>query len=63
MAAAGADQYTFHIEAVPSRESPDDVIRKIKEAGMKVSSSHYFDLQVWPVQCTSHVISLECCVH
>jgi len=32
MADAGAEQYTFHIEAT---EQPLDVIRKIKEAGMK----------------------------
>jgi len=33
MADAGADQYTFHIEA---SEDPGMVIRKIKESGMKV---------------------------
>eukprot|EP00111_Clytia_hemisphaerica_P020698 TCONS_00061020-protein len=33
MADAGADQYTFHIEAT---NEPGTVIRKIKEAGMKV---------------------------
>lgn len=33
MADAGADQYTFHIEAT---NEPASVIRKIKEAGMKV---------------------------
>ena len=30
---AGADQYTFHIEAT---ENPKETCRKIKEAGMKV---------------------------
>lgn len=30
---AGADQYTFHIEAT---EHPGALIRQIKEAGMKV---------------------------
>ena len=30
---AGADQYTFHIEAT---EDPVSCIRKIREAGMKV---------------------------
>jgi len=34
MSDAGADQYTFHIEA--SQDVPG-VCRKIKEAGMKVS--------------------------
>ena len=33
MADAGADQYTFHVEAT---DEPASVIRKIKEAGMKV---------------------------
>lgn len=33
MADAGADQYTFHFEA---SSNPLDVIRKVKEAGMKV---------------------------
>ena len=33
MASAGADQYTFHIEAT---DSPGDLCRKIREAGMKV---------------------------
>ena len=33
MADAGADQYTFHIEAT---DNPVELIRKIKEAGMKV---------------------------
>ena len=33
MADAGADQYTFHVE---STDEPASVIRKIKEAGMKV---------------------------
>lgn len=35
MAGAGVNQYTFHIEATTS-ENIQDVIRKIKEAGMKV---------------------------
>lgn len=34
MASAGAEQYTFHIEAA-TECSPSDIIRKIKEAGMK----------------------------
>lgn len=33
MVDAGADQYTFHIEAT---NNPSELIRKIKEAGMKV---------------------------
>lgn len=33
MADAGGDQYTFHVEAT---DNPADVIKKIKEAGMKV---------------------------
>ena len=33
MASAGADQYTFHIEAT---DNPGDLCRKIREAGMKV---------------------------
>merc|ERR1719430_2611434 len=33
MAGAGADQYTFHIEAT---EEPGELCRKIREAGMKV---------------------------
>ncbi|GAB1597747.1 ribulose-phosphate 3-epimerase-like [Argonauta hians] len=33
MADAGANQYTFHIEAT---KDPEDCVRKIKEAGMKV---------------------------
>ena len=33
MADAGANQYTFHIEAT---EDPMQCIRKIREAGMKV---------------------------
>lgn len=33
MAAAGADQYTFHVEPV---DDVADVCRKIREAGMKV---------------------------
>ena len=33
MADAGADQYTFHMEAT---NAPGDLIRKIKDAGMKV---------------------------
>lgn len=35
MADAGGDQYTFHVEAT---DNPADVIKKIKEAGMKVIS-------------------------
>jgi ribulose-phosphate 3-epimerase len=31
---AGADQYTFHIEAT---EEPEELIRKIHETGMKVA--------------------------
>lgn len=34
MANAGAEQYTFHIEAA-GEHNPSDIIRKIKEAGMK----------------------------
>ncbi|XP_029634869.1 ribulose-phosphate 3-epimerase [Octopus sinensis] len=33
MAEAGANQYTFHIEAT---DNPEDCVRKIKESGMKV---------------------------
>ena len=33
MAKAGADQYTFHLEAT---DNPHDCIRIIKESGMKV---------------------------
>lgn len=33
MADAGADQYTFHIEAT---EAPEALCRKIRESGMKV---------------------------
>lgn len=35
MADAGGDQYTFHVEA--TRDVPG-LVRKIREAGMKVSS-------------------------
>ena len=33
VADAGADQYTFHIEAT---QNPGELCRKIREAGMKV---------------------------
>ena len=35
MASAGAEQYTFHVEAAGTND-PSEIIRKIKEAGMKV---------------------------
>jgi len=38
MAAAGADLYTFHIEA---SDNPQKCIRLIKESGMKVRDEHY----------------------
>ena len=34
---AGADQYTFHVEAT---EDPAECVRKIREAGMKVYHSY-----------------------
>ena len=34
MSESGADQFTFHLEATPL---PEECIRKIKEAGMKVT--------------------------
>ena len=34
MKSAGADQYTFHVEAT---DDPKMVIRHVKEAGMKVN--------------------------
>ena len=34
MHAAGADQYTFHVEAT---DNPAECVRKIKETGMKVN--------------------------
>ena len=40
MADANADQYTFHVEA---SDDPKKVIRLIKEAGMKVSTTSYDD--------------------
>ena len=39
MAEAGADQYTFHLEATKDANS---LIRKIREAGMKVSVKSLF---------------------
>lgn len=41
MADAGAQQYTFHIEAT---SEPLNVIRKIKEAGMKVLMIHLIQI-------------------
>ena len=37
MQSAGADQYTFHVEAT---DNPAECVRKIREAGMKVSHSY-----------------------
>ena len=34
MSSAGADQYTFHLEA--AGDNPRDLARKVREAGMKV---------------------------
>ncbi len=36
MTEAGADQYTFHIEAT---DEPRELCRKIREAGMKVKNN------------------------
>ena len=38
MHAAGADQYTFHVEAT---DNPAECVRKIKETGMKVNHLSY----------------------
>ena len=38
MQSAGADQYTFHVEAT---DNPAECVRKIREAGMKASHSYY----------------------
>lgn len=35
MAAAGANQYTFHLEAT---ENPGSLIKEIRESGMKVGT-------------------------
>ena len=47
MSGAGATQYTFHVEAT---SSPGDLIRKIKEAGMRVSNHNIVYFIVLPVQ-------------
>lgn len=39
MSESGADQFTFHLEATPL---PEECIRKIKEAGMKVSLIFFY---------------------
>lgn len=44
MADAGADQYTFHIEAT---DKPAETIKKIKDAGMKVNSKLMCYLMIW----------------
>ncbi len=41
---AGADQYTFHVEAT---DEPEELIRKIHETGMKVRTKR-FNLQNSP---------------
>lgn len=45
MANAGAEQYTFHVEATGDH-SPADVIRKIKEAGMKVNLLYLLNVKM-----------------
>lgn len=50
MADAGVNQYTYHYEAAPGHERQREVIRKIKEAGMRAG------LAIKPSTCVEEIL-------